>query len=360
MATPSSSPSPMTKETFLSQPIDLVIPWMSGNDPVWRKRYMDSQGGLIDAGRYKDHGELHFCLWSVSKYMPWIRRVHIITECSLPAYAESFPDLVVTHPDTLLNDVGVTPNFNSNVIESRMHMIPGLSEIFLFGCDDYFVGRPIPKEYWFDERSGLPRSDLRVAVIPQNGMNANNGVMPSLRNTNRIMRGVYGADERLGQDEHFTQSHQFGLLTRTACNIAWKRFRSHLMRLCSLPTREPLSQQLTSHLLFQMVGDREGILSIWVSGKDSEWELFGASSGHTLDQEWQQGTYYARLRALSISPPPFFCLNNIGRPEHYPGNVGLFRRFAGLFARGKPLPPLKVQRPNTNSRSMSMMSGRRR
>ena len=184
--------------------------------------------------------------------------------------------------------------------------------------------------------------------------------MPSLRNTNRIMRGVYGADERLGQDEHFTQSHQFGLLTRTACNIAWKRFRSHLMRLCSLPTREPLSQQLTSHLLFQMVGDREGILSIWVSGKDSEWELFGASSGRTLDQEWKQGTYYARLRALSISPPPFFCLNNIGRPEHYPGNVGLFRRFAGLFARGKPLPPLKVQRPNTNSRSMSMMSGRRR
>ena len=327
---------------FLEAPIDAVIPWMTSQDPAWQRRHLSALGRAYDPTRHHEHGELRLCLWCLRKFMPWLLTIYVITECSLPEYARRDPGVRAVHPDQLLRGHAAIPTFNSNVVESRMHAIPGLSETFLFGCDDFFVGRPVPKEWWFDASRGLPRSDLRVATLPSSGAKARSGVIPSLRQTNLLVQSAYGPDQVLRSGQYYTQSHQIGLLTKRSCEVAWEKYGPQLRQLGQSRTRsEAEGQQLVSHLLFQLVGARESLLTTWVSGHDTAYTLFGARPrGLVFDEEWRGGTYYQRLREIGLSPPRFFCLNGLGDPTRWPGDGRLFRRFAGLFAKGRALPEL--------------------
>ncbi len=130
----------------------MVFTYVDGDDPVYletRSRYRSelpdttpsksiSDSGDVDI-RFRNVGEITFSVNSVLKYLPWIRTIFIVTETPrLP---------VSTH---LLNSGRVRiidpaefipsrylPTFSSNVIESFLHRIEGLSEIFLYNNDDY-------------------------------------------------------------------------------------------------------------------------------------------------------------------------------------------------------------------------------
>ncbi|KAG5478719.1 hypothetical protein LSCM1_06123 [Leishmania martiniquensis] len=87
---------------------------------------------------------------AVDGVVPLVRRVYLVLsdEDQVPEWldAEKFPELrVVTHADMFSAEEAaqVLPTLNSNVIESSLHRIPGISRFFLYFNNDMLVGRQL-------------------------------------------------------------------------------------------------------------------------------------------------------------------------------------------------------------------------
>ncbi|AXE23979.1 hypothetical protein C0216_11360 [Streptomyces globosus] len=147
-------------------PVDAVISWVDSADPAWRRR-REQAGAAEPAGRpdgvddaehrYRDRGELRYCLRSIAAHAPWIRHVFLVTDRQTPPWlAAGHPGITVVDHGDLFADAGSLPVFNSHAIESQIHRIPGLSEHFLYFNDDIFLGREQQPQHYFLP-SGLPK-----------------------------------------------------------------------------------------------------------------------------------------------------------------------------------------------------------
>lgn len=143
----------------MTEPIDFVITWVNDQDRDWQHRRAvaagetaDSLGDASDI-RYRDWGLLKYWFRSVEAYCPWVRRVHLVTDTRLPDWLDTdHPRLNVVDGRTLKGaDVNT---FSSRSIEARLHEIDGLSEQYVYFNDDFFIGRPLPPDFFF--RRGLP------------------------------------------------------------------------------------------------------------------------------------------------------------------------------------------------------------
>ncbi|MEV7561391.1 Stealth CR1 domain-containing protein [Streptomyces sp. NPDC089795] len=149
-------------------PVDAVITWVDAADPAWRRRRdraaraaardtgRDTATDLAD-NRYRDRGELRYCLRSIAAYAPWIRHVFLVTDDQAPDWLDTdHPRVTVVDHRELLTDPDAPEVFNSHAIESRLHRIPGLAEHFIYFNDDILLGRPQrPQDYFLP--SGLPK-----------------------------------------------------------------------------------------------------------------------------------------------------------------------------------------------------------
>ncbi|MFK0216767.1 Stealth CR1 domain-containing protein [Streptomyces vinaceus] len=145
-------------------PVDAVITWVDASDPAWRRRRDRAAAGVTGSApvdhaenRYRDRGELRYCLRSIAAHAPWIRRVFVVTDDQTPPWlATEHPQVTVVDHRELFADPAGLPVFNSHAIESQLHRIPGLAEHFLYFNDDIFLGRPQrPQNYFLS--SGLPK-----------------------------------------------------------------------------------------------------------------------------------------------------------------------------------------------------------
>ncbi|GAA1582607.1 stealth conserved region 3 domain-containing protein [Streptomyces globosus] len=147
-------------------PVDAVISWVDSADPAWRRR-REQAGAAAEAGRphgvddaehrYRDRGELRYCLRSIAAHAPWIRHVFLVTDRQTPPWlAAGHPGITVVDHRDLFADTGSLPVFNSHAIESQIHRIRGLSEHFLYFNDDIFLGREQQPQHYFLP-SGLPK-----------------------------------------------------------------------------------------------------------------------------------------------------------------------------------------------------------
>jgi len=137
--------------------VDVVYTWVDDADPVWQQRlkktktkYSNAQVGQYadDAARFANHDELKYSLESVRRFMPWVRKIYIVTDGQRPSWLED--DLriqIVDHQEII--DPEFLPTFNSHVIEACLHRIPGLSEHFIYFNDDVFAARDLPKNHFF-------------------------------------------------------------------------------------------------------------------------------------------------------------------------------------------------------------------
>ncbi|MFE5534672.1 Stealth CR1 domain-containing protein [Streptomyces sp. NPDC056492] len=219
-------------------PVDAVITWVDAADPAWRRR-RDRAAAAVAQGsgrvpvdlaenRYRDRGELRYCLRSIAAHAPWIRRVFLVTDDQTPPWlATDHPRITVVDHRDLFADPAHPPVFNSHAIESRLHRIPGLAEHFLYFNDDIFLGRPQrPQNYFLS--SGLPKvfHDQR-AVAP-------------------------GAPDTDSGDDVFTASQK---ATRRAVEQAVGRTYPHILA----HTPYPLSRSLFAHVEERLPGRLTGI-----------------------------------------------------------------------------------------------------
>lgn len=149
--------------------IDIVIPWVDDNDPVWRaskKEYSNqaSYGGDI-VERFREWGLLKYWFRGVEKYAPWVNRIHFITCGHLPAWLNiNHPKLhIVNHSDYIPAEY--LPTFSANPIELNMHRIEGLSEKFIYFNDDSYIINSISPDDYFS--GDVPKSTAGLSIPGQ-------------------------------------------------------------------------------------------------------------------------------------------------------------------------------------------------
>lgn len=144
----------------MSEAIDIIIPWVDGNDAEWQKKREETEllyniNKKANSNiRYESWDNLQYIFRGIEKFMPWVNRVFLVTCGHLPRFLNvENPKLrIIKHSDYIPDEY--LPTFNSNVIELNYHKIEDLSENFVLFNDDCFPLQPIAEEYYFKE--GLP------------------------------------------------------------------------------------------------------------------------------------------------------------------------------------------------------------
>lgn len=187
---------PTLVDMFAPQPtdigfdIDLVFSWVDGTDPEFRARragmlaqVVVGEGDDADA-RIRQIDELKYALRSVYKNAPWIRRVFIATDSTVPQWLGAHPKVTVVRALDHFRDVDGLPTFNSHAVECQLQHIDGLSEHFLYSNDDMFFARPVRPSMFFSP-AGISRfieADTRI------GPGHNNERRSGFENAARVNR----------------------------------------------------------------------------------------------------------------------------------------------------------------------------
>lgn len=144
----------------MKEKIDIIIPWVDGNDPVWlnernetEKKYNINRKANSNV-RYESWENLQYIFRAIEKFMPWVNKVFLVTCGHLPEFLNiGNPKLkIVKHKDYIPEEY--LPTFNSNVIELNYHRIGELSENYILFNDDCYPLLPIDSQYYF--KDGMP------------------------------------------------------------------------------------------------------------------------------------------------------------------------------------------------------------
>ncbi len=147
--------------------IDFVIFWVDGDDPVHKskRRFFIDQFALknennteqsTDERRFIQFDELKFCLRSIKKNAPWYNKIFLITDQQVPHFLEAdklFLDRIelIDHQVLFKDDKDYLPCFNSRALATQLYKLDQLSEYYLVGNDDVFLGAPITPDYFFKD-----------------------------------------------------------------------------------------------------------------------------------------------------------------------------------------------------------------
>jgi hypothetical protein len=122
--------------------IDIVFTYVNGYDPEFIKlknNYLNIENKKYNPDiRSKGLDEIIYSVNSVIKFIPWIRKIFIVTNNQIPPIDKQLisSGKVIIIDQNKIIDSKYLPTFNSDVIESYLHNIPDLSEIFLYSNDD--------------------------------------------------------------------------------------------------------------------------------------------------------------------------------------------------------------------------------
>jgi len=165
--------------------VDAVVLYVE-DDATHRRLRTRAESGVAGAGyvdnqaeRYRCNNEIIYCLRSLYWCMPWLRKIHlVVADYQFPARCVDAARLqaisgtgtgpslhVVRHSDFM--PTKSLPTFNSQAIEACLCDIPDLAERFVYLNDDFFVGAPLEKSYFFTaDAAAVPRYNLDRTFVP--------------------------------------------------------------------------------------------------------------------------------------------------------------------------------------------------
>lgn len=166
-----------------TEQIDAVITWVDGKDKAHykkRQQVLAHRKGVsasalktgTDETRFIDNGELEYCVQSIKKFAPWIRKIHIVTDNQIPDFAT--PEYqkknnvrIVDHTEILESYEWALPTFNSRTIESALWRIKDLADRFIYFNDDFVLTQKVVPEDFFVDGKVVLRG--RWNIILSNG-----------------------------------------------------------------------------------------------------------------------------------------------------------------------------------------------
>lgn len=183
--------------------IDVVYMWVDGAWPGYSEtmsRYARTRFDS-DPARTRDNLDLlKYSMRSLERFVPWIRRVHVLTSRpQVPSWLNRDNDRVrVIHHDEVMSPADL-PTFNSLSIVSHVHRIPGLSPTFIYLDDDILFLSPVTpgdlrtpegRHYVFPDRHMAPRYRTDGEKRGQKPWNL------ALSTSNALLDAEYGRAER--------------------------------------------------------------------------------------------------------------------------------------------------------------------
>lgn len=147
--------------------IDIVIPWVNGQDKEWQKKAMEYIKDFEEQ-RYRDWDILRYVFRSIEKYSPWVHKVYLVTDNQKPGWLNEESNKVEVIDHKKIIPEKYLPTFNSNVITLNVYKIPRLSEKFIIMNDDLLFSAPTKVSDFF--KNDLPCDFLVespvIAFIP--------------------------------------------------------------------------------------------------------------------------------------------------------------------------------------------------
>lgn len=234
----------------MSEKIDLVLPWVDGNDSNWRRerdKYLSKKP--IDETRYEPWDNLQYIFRAIEENMSWINKIFFVTWGHLPDWLNTKCEklCIVKHEDYIPEQY--LPTFNSNVIELNYFRIKDLSENFILFNDDLIPLQSMPMTYYF--KDGFPceeavethfllkESENKEVSHWWNYSNVNNMIIINKHfnkltvikeNYAKWFNPIYG--ERLKQNlsmyywhnfESFVYSHEAAPMKKTVLKEIWEK-----------------------------------------------------------------------------------------------------------------------------------------
>lgn len=146
-------------------PIDFVVTWVDGNDPVWQAEKAKYQVNVSNDDRNirdREWDNLQYFFRGVDKFAPWVNKVYLVTYGHYPKWLNlNCKKLSVVKHEDFMNKKYL-PTFNCNPIALNIFRIKDLSERFVFFNDDMFLLRPVKRELFFAGKDCLP-TDFAIA-----------------------------------------------------------------------------------------------------------------------------------------------------------------------------------------------------
>lgn len=145
-------------------PIDIVYTWKGE----------DFSNNIRESYNY----ELQYSLRSVYLYAKWINKIYILTDpfVKRPSWIkDSYNKIIMVDTSETFTDKKYLPNSNSNAIETTIANIKGLSEHYIYFCDDIFLGRETSFTDFFT-KDGKALIDKRCTI--------NNSIVKTTSNIN--------------------------------------------------------------------------------------------------------------------------------------------------------------------------------
>jgi len=142
----------MKENINLEHPIDAVILWVDGNDPLHQEKmkpFLSKDHKFKDENfrtRFDQVEEIEYAIKSILKFAPYVRRIFLVTDNQIPQFLKNenanneFEKVeIVDHKEIFKGFEEFLPIFNSNSIETMIFKIPDLAEHFIYFNDDMFL-----------------------------------------------------------------------------------------------------------------------------------------------------------------------------------------------------------------------------
>lgn len=144
-------------------PIDIVYTWVDDAWPGYREGLSKYAQTPVDRdpSRTRDNLDLlRYSLRSVDRFAPWVRNIFLLTcRPQVPPWLNTdHPQIRVVHHDEIMQPA-ILPTFNSLAIISHLHLIPGLSETFIYLEDDMLLRSAL-------DPASMVTGDGRLKVYP--------------------------------------------------------------------------------------------------------------------------------------------------------------------------------------------------
>ncbi len=221
-------------------PMDAVITYVNGHDPLWLKDYSEALDVPILEKRFRDWDTLKYLLRGIEVNMPFIENVHLVVarESQVPEWVDRNVLKVVLHEDFV--PAQALPTFNCNPLELHLHRIPDLSEKFLYFNDDMFPMKPCSVEDFYVD--GKPAINFSTCLI------ASGSYKSITRNSDRLARKALGLKTSLvfKRPQHTCSP----MLRSAAAEVYSKVEKEILSSLTKIRTRDNFNQYLFLDYLF--------------------------------------------------------------------------------------------------------------
>ncbi|SCY93135.1 stealth conserved region 3 domain-containing protein [Paracoccus tibetensis] len=297
--------APLLAHQRAQRPVDAVFTWVDHQDQDWQAMYRTYRpdgavekassgapaGDAASVTRFHNNDELRYALRAVRRNLPWINQIHIFTNCRPPHWLDLSHEGInwVDHRDVIPQKF--LPTFNSHVIESYLHHLPGLAEQFIYLNDDVFVMRPLEPAAFFDASY---RSAARLegyGVVSGPVRTGDPDYLNAARNSQALLRREFGfAATELHNHVPFS-------LLRTVLMEIEKRFRDEMDRFRANRFRSAEDLNLVSFLYHHFAL--------------AEGHAFSASNSGLLvkcnEFVWREKLELAQRRELD-----FVCINEGG------------------------------------------------